>query len=222
LNAGVGRFPLIVFDLDGTLVDSRRDIADAANELIEASGADPIREDRIVRMVGEGAASLVARAFAAAGLTPPEDALARFLTIYDRRLLDHTSVYPGMADVLDALAVKAELAVLTNKPTAATRRILEGLDLARHFPIDRVIGGDGGFSRKPEPAGLQHLISAAGVTAGMTLFVGDSVIDWSTARRASTPICMARYGFGYEDFPIERLGPSDYTIDAPVDLLALS
>ena len=173
-------------------------------------------------MVGDGAASLVARAFEAAGLTPPEDALARFLTMYDRRLLDHTRPYPGVADVLEALAMSATLAVLTNKPIASTRRVLEGLDLARHFAAGRMIGGDGPFPRKPEPSGLQHLIAAAGVTPAATLFVGDSVIDWRTARAASTAICMARYGFGFEGFPIDRLEPRDYVIDAPIGLLALS
>lgn len=215
-------FALIVFDLDGTLVDSRRDIADAANELLTACGVAPLSEVHIGRLVGAGAATLVARAFAAVGIAPPEDALERYLAFYERRLLDHTRPYPGMPHVLDALAAGAPLAVLTNKPIAATRRILEGLDLARHFPADRVIGGDGPFPRKPDPAGLQHLVTAAGVTAGDTLLVGDSLIDWRTARHASTAICMARYGFGYEGFPIDRLEPRDAVIDAPAGLLELS
>ena len=173
-------------------------------------------------MVGEGAATLVQRAFAAAGMTPPEDALARYLTFYERQLLDHTRPYPGMTDVLDVLTMRATLAVLTNKPLAATRRILEGLDLARHFAVDRVIGGDGAFARKPEPAGLLYLMSAAGVTAGATLLVGDSAIDWRTARSASTAICMARYGFGYDGFPVDDLEPDDRVIDSPAGLLTIS
>ena len=98
-------YRLIVFDLDGTLVDSRRDIADSANVLLERSGADRLPEDAIGRMVGDGAAMLVARAFAAAGRPPPADALAQFLSIYRGRLLNHTKPYPHMGAVLGLLRV---------------------------------------------------------------------------------------------------------------------
>ena len=145
-------FQLFVFDLDGTLVDSRRDIADAANALLVSCGAAPLPEERIGRMVGEGAATLVARAFKASGVERPADALERFLAIYDERLLNHTRPYPGMAECSRRSAARAALAVLTNKPMASTRRILDGLDLARHFPPDAVLGGDGPFPRKPDPA----------------------------------------------------------------------
>ena len=97
-------FSLIVFDLDGTLIDSRRDIADAANAVLRTSGAQPLSDDAIARMVGEGAATLVARAFAAAGAPEPADALAQFLDAYDERLLVHTRAYPGIPDALDTLA----------------------------------------------------------------------------------------------------------------------
>src|SRR5471032_933152 len=157
-------------------------------------------------MVGDGAATLVARAFAASGIEAPPDALDRFLSLYNSRLLRHTRPYPGMPDVLDALGAGAALAVLTNKPLAATREILQGLDLARHFPAQAVLGGDGPFPRKPDPAGLRHLVAEAGVPAGATLLVGDSIVDWRTARAAATSVCMARYGFGFEGFPVEQLG----------------
>ena len=214
-------FQLIVFDLDGTLVDSRRDIADAANALLVSCGASPIPEEAIGRMVGDGAGTLVARAFKATGLDRPPDALERYLAFYDTRLLSHTRPYDGIPGVLDVLGRRAALAVLTNKPIASTRRILDGLDLARYFPESAVFGGDGPFPRKPEPAGLQHLASAAGVTTAETLLVGDSVIDWRTARRASTAICMARYGFGFEGFPVDDLRSGDRVIDAPGELLGM-
>src|SRR5436190_14171779 len=102
-NVLIDRFRLIVFDLDGTLIDSRRDIADAANALLESCGAPALPEERIGRMVGDGAATLVARAFDASGVERPPDALERFLQIYQRRLLVHTRPYPGMIDVLEAL-----------------------------------------------------------------------------------------------------------------------
>src|ERR1700704_5168461 len=89
-------FRLFVFDLDGTLVDSRRDLADSANLLLASAGAPPLSEEAIGHMVGDGAVTLVARVFAVAGVTAPADALARFLAIYDTRLLEHTRPYPGM------------------------------------------------------------------------------------------------------------------------------
>ena len=214
-------FRLIVFDLDGTLIDSRRDLADAANVLLESCGAGPLSEEQIGRMVGDGAATLVARVFEASGLEQPADALERFLALYDQRLLDHTRPYPGMLEVLEVLGLRATLAVLTNKPLASTRRILAGLDLARHFAEDAVVGGDGPFPRKPDPAGLRHLIARAKVPAESALLVGDSIIDWRTARAALTPMCLARYGFGYAGFPRHELGSADRQIDAPAELLAL-
>jgi phosphoglycolate phosphatase len=214
-------FKLIVFDLDGTLVDSRRDLADAANALLESCGGGPLSEEQIGRMVGDGAATLVARVFEARGLERPADALERYLALYDQRLLNHTRPYPGMAHVLDALGMRAMLGVLTNKPLASTRRILAGLDLARHFAEDAVVGGDGPFPRKPDPAGLRHLSARANVAAESTLLVGDSLIDWRTARAALTPVCLARYGFGYEGFPRQELSPTDRLIDTPAELLAL-
>src|SRR5438128_1029647 len=129
---------LIVFDLDGTLVDSRRDIADSVNVLLVACGARPLDEPTIGRMVGEGAATLVVRAFESARIPAPPDALQRFLAIYEARLLNHTRAYPRIEAVLGELAARASLAVLTNKPLAASRRILAGLDLARYLSADAV------------------------------------------------------------------------------------
>jgi phosphoglycolate phosphatase len=212
-------FRLIVFDLDGTLVDSRRDIAESANATLVACGAPPLSEEEIGRMVGDGAPTLIARAFTAAGVPQPPDALERFLSIYDGRLLSHTRPYEGIPDVLEQLARRALLAVLTNKPLAAARRILTGLDLSRHFPPERVVGGDGGFPRKPDPAGLAHLMTTAGVAADATALVGDSVIDWRTASAATTRVLLARYGFGWEGFPIERLDAETWVVDSPLEML---
>ena len=159
---------LVAFDLDGTLVDSLRDLAESANALLGESGAAPLNEDAIGRMVGDGAATLVARVLARAGIAPP-DALARFLAIYNARLLKCSRPYAGVATLLAALEGRVKLAVLTNKPLDATRRILDGLDLARYFPANRVVGGDGPFARKPDPAGLQWLAAADAVPLERTL-----------------------------------------------------
>jgi phosphoglycolate phosphatase len=210
---------LIVFDLDGTLVDSRRDLAASMNELLVATGAAPMAEAAIGRLVGDGAATLVARAFAAAGRQAPPDALDRFLAIYNDHLLDHTRPYPRIPEVLEALRPRAALAVLTNKPLAATRRVLAGLDLARLFPDDRIIGGDGPFARKPDPAGLRHLMAQASATPADTTLVGDSIIDWRTADNASARVCLVRYGFGFEGFPIAELRGSEAVVDSPEALI---
>jgi phosphoglycolate phosphatase len=205
---------LIVFDLDGTLVDSRKDIADSANATLVSYGAQPLSEDAIGRMVGDGAPTLIARAFEAARLARPSGALDRFLSIYDGRLLDYTRPYAGIPELLEDLAHHTPLAVLTNKPLAATRRILTGLDLSRHFDPDRIVAGDGPFPRKPDPRGLTHLMASVSAAADATVLVGDSVVDWRTASAAATRICLARYGFGWEGFPIEQLGPDAWVVDS--------
>jgi phosphoglycolate phosphatase len=185
---------LIAFDLDGTLIDSRRDLAGAANALIVERGGMPLSEDAVGRMVGDGAAALVRRAFAATGLTVDEASLTRFLALYDTRLLETTRPYRGIIESLRAIEHQAVLAVLTNKPLAPTRKLLAELQLAPFFAT--VVGGDGPFPRKPDPQGLHHLMHQHHVPPGRTILVGDSPIDAATARAAGAAFCAARYGFG--------------------------
>jgi phosphoglycolate phosphatase len=214
-------FHFVVFDLDGTLIDSRRDLADSANALLTACGCAAQPEEAIGRMVGDGAATLVARAFAASGCPAPGDALPRFLALYGARLLTFTRPYPGIVPVVAELAARLPIAVLTNKPLASTRRILEGLDLSQHFRPDLVVGGDGPFARKPDPASLLHLAATTGVLPEQTLLVGDSIIDWKTAHAAGTGVCLARYGFGFDEFLNSCLSAGDRVIDKPADLLRI-
>jgi phosphoglycolate phosphatase len=186
---------VLVFDLDGTLVDSRRDIAESANELLASLGAPPLDHDEVVRMVGEGARLLVTRVLAAAGADLDlEAAYARFSAIYDRRLADHTRPYPGVVAGLERLADRFTLAVLTNKPQHHTDRLLEALDLRRYFI--QALGGDTVHGRKPDPAGLTSLVAAAGAVPQGALLLGDSWVDAATARRGGTRFCFADYGFG--------------------------
>jgi phosphoglycolate phosphatase len=184
---------LIAFDLDGTLIDSRQDLADAANALIVELGGTPLSTDAVASMVGEGAAVLVARALSAAGVDNPSTSVARFLALYDERLLAHTQLYPGMPEVLSAARSCATVAVLTNKPLGPTERILSGLGV--RDLVDLVVGGDGPHGRKPDPAGLQSLMRAADVDPGSTLMVGDSPVDRQTATRAGAFCCAVSYGF---------------------------
>lgn len=206
---------LIAFDLDGTLVDSRRDLADSANELIIELGGSPLPEEAIARMVGEGAAVLVRRALTAAGVTnlsraPSTDARAavtRFLEIYDTRLLRHTRVYAGMEEAVRFARTLGCVAVLTNKPLGPSERILEALGIRDLF--DFVVGGDGPMPRKPDPSSLNALIHQAGAAPATSMLVGDSTIDHETAVRAGVRCCIVSFGFGYETFPDERLRPED-------------
>lgn len=178
------------------MIDSRLDLVESTNEMLASYGVPPLPVDEVTRMIGEGAKRLVERALAASGLDAAEPgALGRFRAIYDQRLLNHTLPYEGVAGILERAAARASLAVLSNKPEEPTRRLLEAFNLARYFA--RVLGGDSAFPRKPDPAGLQHLMDSTGALPSTTLFVGDSMIDIETARRAGVRMCVAQYGFGY-------------------------
>lgn len=187
---------LAVFDLDGTLVDSRRDLATAANLLLRELGGAGLSEEAVGSMVGEGAGVLVRRVLTASGLAPETPgALPRFLELYGQHLLDTTAIYEGVDRLLKGLRERMPLAVLTNKPQGATDRILSALGLTANFRT--VIGGDTTAGRKPDPAGLLSIVRDAGVTPAETILVGDSPIDVETARRAGTRICVAAWGFGF-------------------------
>lgn len=210
---------LIVFDLDGTLIDSRQDLADAANALIVERGGSPLPVDMVTRMVGEGAALLVRRALTAAEIEPDlETALPRFLALYDERLLANTRLYPGTAAALETLARRAILAILTNKPQRPTETILRGLNVQGYF--SHVVGGDTPLGRKPDPAGLRHLIAAAGSSVGDTVLVGDSAIDLWTARAGGVRICLVKYGFGFPLAAAEMAGDEQVVAD-PAGLIDL-
>jgi len=211
----------IVFDLDGTLVDSKRDLAEAANAVLVECGATPLPEEAIARMVGDGAATLVARAFAAAAVDQPSDALARFLERYGQRLTVHTRPYDGVPSALATLRERYPLAVLTNKPLRATQLVLRGLNLDGYFAEQFVVGGDGPYARKPDPAGLLALTRLARVDPRTVVLVGDSVIDWKTARAAGTQVCVARYGFGFDGFPVDELAVGHAVVDRPEQLTTL-
>ncbi|MEO5819968.1 MAG: HAD-IA family hydrolase [Vicinamibacteraceae bacterium] len=209
---------VLVFDLDGTLVDSRRDIAESANELLASLGAPPLDHDEVIRMVGEGARLLVSRVLAAGGAREDlEPAFAQFSAIYDRRLADHTRPYPGVVEGLERLAEQFTLAVLTNKPQHHTDRLLDALDLRRYFV--QALGGDTVHGRKPDPAGLISLVSAAGAVPDAALLLGDSWVDAETARRGGTRFCFADYGFG--EVPRDGLRPGEHRIASFAALAAV-
>jgi phosphoglycolate phosphatase len=208
---------LIAFDLDGTLIDSSRDLADSINELLGELGAPPLPLPEVVSMIGAGAKMLIRRALAASGIPEDPAAIARFLEIYDRRLLEHTRPYDGILEIVRDARRHARVSVLTNKPAAPTEKILEGLRMRELF--DDVIGSDGEFPRKPNPAGLLALIERAGATPARTLMVGDSGIDYQTAKSADARCCLVSYGF--TDFPRDAAGLDAWIASDPSSLAAV-
>jgi phosphoglycolate phosphatase len=188
---------VIVFDLDGTLIDSARDLADSASELVQSYGARPLQQREVEEMVGDGAKILVQRALERAGLdaqTP--GALDRFLDMYDRRLIDHTVPYPGIREELARAVGRGPLGVLTNKPLGPSAQILDALGLGGFF--SQVIGGDGVHPRKPDPAGLRALMTLS--PGAPAILVGDSPADAKTAASAGCAFAFAKFGFGAGKF----------------------
>jgi phosphoglycolate phosphatase len=211
---------LFVFDLDGTLVDSSQDLADAGNAVLEIYDKPSLPRQQVVEMVGDGARELVRRLISAAGIDVPlDEALATFLACYDERLLATTRPYDGVFATLEAIAPLARLAVLTNKPEAATERLLEGLELRRYF--SDVIGGDSPYGRKPDPRGLFALLARADVANESALMIGDSMNDLLVAEAAMVPMCFARYGFGYRQVGADDRVRAAHTIDSPEELIEL-
>lgn len=187
----------VLFDLDGTLVDSVPDLAAAANRLLAELGRAPLGAAAISRMVGDGVAKLVERVLAvrqADDVALPA-AVARFTALYEADATTLTRPYPEVARVLAELAgAGVELAVCTNKVERATRAVLEGLDLARFFPV--VLGGDSLPTRKPDPALLTAALERLGVAPGAAAMVGDHRNDVLAAEGAGVPAIFARYGYG--------------------------
>jgi phosphoglycolate phosphatase len=190
----VRRVDLVVFDLDGTLVDSAGDLAASVNAALErlAPGIPPVPLEKVRTFIGEGAGTLVARTLAAAGVNvSTEVALPVFLECYRARLLDTTVLYPGVLEALDALRDRT-LAVLTNKPGEMSRRILDGLGVADRFA--RIWGAGDVPAKKPDPAGLRMLLHEAEIPLAAAVLVGDSAIDVRTGRAAGVLTVGVTYG----------------------------
>jgi len=211
---------LIVFDLDGTLVDSIHDLAEAASDLSERHGGPRLDDETVCRLVGEGAEVLVERVMARAGLAaPPPGALQEFLELYERRMFDTTRAYPGVCDTLRALADTHAMALLTNKPEDSARKVLAHTGLDGFFR--HLVFGDGELGRKPDPAGLVWLMARHGAPARRTVLVGDSEVDLATARAAGVRVCLARYGFGFIRVEPASLRGDEWYLDQPQDLVRL-
>jgi len=184
----------LVFDLDGTLIDSKLDLALSVNAALAELHRAPLPHEQIYSYVGRGALRLVEQALGD-GADPKEVERGHsfFLRYYRAHMLDHTIAYPGVREGLEALE-SSPLAVLTNKPTRFSREILAGLDLAKYF---RVIHGGNSFDKKkPDPVGLLAIVKGFGLKPDQAMLVGDSDIDVQTARNAGSWVCGVTYGFG--------------------------
>lgn len=192
--------PLLIFDLDGTLIDSRLDLAHAVNATRAFMGLDALEHETVYRYVGNGAAVLIQRALGDLGSADNvEKALPFFLGYYSEHKLDFTVLYPGVQQALDRFRdAQLPMAVLTNKPVRISAAIVEELGLAQHF--FRVYGGNSFDTKKPDPVGIYKLMEECGTSAADTIMVGDSGVDVLTARNAGVRCCGVTYGFQPETF----------------------
>ncbi len=206
---------LVVFDLDGTLLDSSRDLATATNAALAAvaPGVTPLSLEVVRSFVGEGAGVLIARSLAEAGIRKrAEEVLPTFLDFYRRCLLETTRLYPGVGETLGRLGGRT-LAVLTNKPGDMSRAILAGLGVADRFA--RIYGGGDFPGRKPDPAGLLLLLEELGARPEEAVLVGDSAVDVLTGRAAGVITVGVTYGLNPESL---REAPPDVTLSDIRDL----
>lgn len=210
-------FPMVGFDLDGTLVDTVPDLASAANHALASVGRPPLAEAEVRGIVGGGTRHMLGLALEKTGGRDDallDLALPRLLAFYGAHIADASRVYDGVADSLRLLRARgARLAVVTNKLGALSRQLLAALDL---LPlVDVVIGGDEVARQKPDRAPMDAMIERLGI-GGRAAFVGDSIYDITAAHAAGLPAVVV--SFGYRDRPVEMLG-ADAVIDRFSDLV---
>lgn len=192
------RFDLVIFDLDGTLVDSAPDIAAALNHTLEGIGVPALSLDVVTGYVGDGAAKLLERALAGVPAPEPRPPSSHLLQTFLERYRDHlceaTRLYPGIVDLLASLRAQGTaLAVLTNKPDALVRPLLERLSVADQFVA--IVGDGAGYPRKPDPTAARSLLTRAGTTPARSVVVGDGVPDIRMARAVPCASVAALWGY---------------------------
>src|SRR5258707_10895306 len=207
---------MLIFDLDGTLIDSKLDLIRSVNAMLLEMGRERLHEDTISGYIGHGAPQLVSRAL---GNNAPEAererALKFFLAHYEEHKLDSTCAYPGVPEALEQLAA-LPMAILTNKPERVSKRILEGLGLAKYFRS--VYGGNSFETKKPDPLGALTILRGLGAAPAEAMLIGDSEVDVQTARNAGTFAAAVNYGFGTHD---RAAHPADIYLNSLSDLVPL-
>jgi phosphoglycolate phosphatase len=227
----VARLKLLVFDLDGTLIDSAQDLCNSVNATLSRFGRTPLADEAIAGFIGNGAMILVRRSFAAAGAAADEELLAEaykyFLDYYREHKLDYTYAYDGVLEALAALKQLHDLAggagrdtalamaVLTNKPVRPARDICAALGLAPYFL--NIYGGNSFATKKPDPEGLRALMSEASAQPEETVVIGDSQVDVETARNAGAWCIGCTFGLAPESL---SKNPPDVIVDSPADWTA--
>lgn len=199
------KYDLLVFDLDGTLCDSAADISASLRRTLERMGREPISHERVVAAIGSGVRKLIERTT----MPPIEPVMEAFLKEYSEHLLDQTRLYAGVAETLEAIPVRK--IVLSNKPEAMSKRVVEGLRIARHF--EAVYGGDSFPERKPDPACFRRATNGA----SRPLMIGDSGTDVQTARNSGAAVVAVTYGY----FKPGEIDGADHRIDRFDQLLGL-
>jgi phosphoglycolate phosphatase len=204
---------VLIFDLDGTLIDSGIDLGLSVNATLKEMGHEALPHEQIFSYVGQGAGRLIEQALGPGATREEcEQGLAFFLSYYREHMLDNTVTYPGVRDAL-AILEGMPMAVLTNKPVRFSRQILEGLGLAWYFRY--VYGGNSFQTKKPDPAGMGVLMRDFGAAPRQVMLVGDSEVDVQTARNAGTWCCCVSYGLGNEKL---AANPPDLLVDSLVEL----
>jgi len=224
----VERLKLLVFDLDGTLIDSAQDLCNSVNAALKQFGREPLPDPAIAGFVGNGAPMLMRRSLALASNLEPaavdqeqlDKAYEFFLKYYREHKLDFTYAYAGVLEALKALkelhdepgGVARAMAVLTNKPVRPARGICEGLGMAGYFL--QIHGGDSFPAKKPDPMGLRSLMAETGALPEETVMIGDSSVDVQTARNAGAWALGCAFGFGPQDL---MLVPPDVVVDSAAE-----
>jgi phosphoglycolate phosphatase len=208
----------LIFDLDGTLIDSQRDLIHSVNAMLQKMGRQTLAEETISGYIGHGAPQLVARALGGTATEEEhKDALQFFLGYYEEHKMDTTCAYPGVAETLAQLQRKGlPMAILTNKPARISVRILNALGLAGYFRA--IYGGNSFETKKPDPLGANAILGELEATPQSAMVVGDSEVDIQTARNAGTLAAAVNYGFGVHD---RTLYPADVYLDSIADLVPL-
>ena len=211
-----GRIKALVFDLDGTLIDSKQDLVLSVNATLRAIGREELPTELVASYVGSGAPVLISRAL---GVQADPDLLQRalkfFLAHYEEHKLDYTREYPGVREALEELN-GTPMVVLTNKPADISVRILEGLGLAQFFKA--IYGGNSFATKKPDALGANTVLGDLKVKGSEAAMVGDSEVDVQTARNAGMFSAIVNFGFGLHD---REKYPADVYLDRMEELLPL-